>query len=62
MGQSLSADDAIVREARIFHKKMALLNDPEFVESNAEALAALDRGDRGITLEEFRAKHPHPRK
>ena len=62
MGEPLSAKEVIVREARIFQKKRVLLDDPDFVESNAEALAALDRGERGMTLEEFRLKHPHPRK
>jgi hypothetical protein len=61
MSRPLTADEAIEREKRAHEKKLALLNDPDFVESNAEALAAYDRGERGISLEEFRKKHPHPR-
>lgn len=61
VSRPLTAEEAIEREKRDHAKKLALLDDPDFVESNAEALAAYDRGERGISLEEFRKKHPYPR-
>lgn len=58
----LTAEEAQAREKRAHSIRMALLNDPDFIDSNAEALAAYDRGERGISLEEFRRKYPYPRK
>jgi hypothetical protein len=56
-----SVDEAVAHETRIFSRKIRLLEDSEFVESNAEAVAAYEAGERGISLEEFRQKHPYPR-
>lgn len=56
-----TVDEATAHEARIFQRKVELLNDPEFLESNREALQAHANGERGLSLDEFRAKHPYPR-
>jgi hypothetical protein len=54
-------DEAVAHETRLFRRKIDHLEDEEFVDTNAEALAAYESGERGITLEEFRRKRPFPR-
>jgi hypothetical protein len=48
-----SAAEALERVRRITERKLELLNDPEFVASNIEALEAFAAGERGRPLSEF---------
>ena len=46
----------------LFEKRVGnLKEDEEFLNTNAEALAGYDNGDRGTSLDEFRKQHPYQR-
>ena len=58
--RAVTVAEATEIETKLFLRKVELLNTPEFIERNREALEARALGQRGMTLEEFRKQHPIP--